>query len=228
MSQAADLRSKVKFAMLGVAEEMRALREHPALGVLLPHYLSTAHSITRATVQMLELACSQAKELAPGDPLAASMIDYLAGHAVEERHHDDWLLEDLRSLGVPASAVFGQLPDHHVAALVGSQWYWIQYAHPVSIYGYMMVVEGFASGPAQVEEMLVRSGLPRRHFKALLRHARLDEHHASELDDAIDALVLDDRGRRVMGQSAMATVKHEAAVWSALVARTDASLARAR
>lgn len=221
MTQSTLLRSKVGLALVGVSQDMRRIREHPHLGALFPHYLATAHSITRATVDMLELACTRAKELAPSDRLSASMVDYLGAHAVEERHHDDWLLGDLQAMGTSAAKLYSLIPDSHVAALVGSQLYWIGYAHPVSIFGYMMVLEGFAATPDQVEHMVSRSGRPRRHFKSLIRHSRLDEHHAAELDAAIDALELDARGSAILGQSAFATVKHEAAVWRSLCDRFD-------
>lgn len=226
MSASSDLRLKALLALGGVRDVMQGLREHPRFKGLLPAYLTTVHAVTRASVPLLVLAEERAKTLAPTDPIASAMVGYLAAHAREERGHDNWILDNLGELGVQAADVFSCVPSPEVAALVGAQYYWINYAHPVSIFGYMMVVERCAATHAQVDAMRVRAGLEKRDVAALLRHAKLDELHGSGLEEAIDAMPHTPASIRLMGISALSTVKFETAVWRRLIATFDEKPAR--
>lgn len=70
------------------------------------------------------------------------LATYLERHVDEERQHDDWLLEDLAELGVAREDVWGRIPSPNIAALVGSQYYWMRHYHPVALLGYIAVLEG--------------------------------------------------------------------------------------
>ena len=57
-------------------------------------------------------------------------------------NHDERLLDDLESIGVSRQESLLRKPLQTVAELVGSQYYWIYYWHPVCLLGYISFLEG--------------------------------------------------------------------------------------
>jgi hypothetical protein len=167
-----------------------AFWSHPELPGLFADYLVRTHSIIRASVPLMETARARAEELAAHDDVAADLATYLAHHIREERHHDDWLLDDLEALGVARDAVLARMPSPTVAALVGSQYYWIRHYHPVALLGYIAVLEGTPPVAEHVEAVISQTGLPRDAFRTILKHADLDPHHRDALNRALDAMPL--------------------------------------
>jgi hypothetical protein len=167
-----------------------AFWSHPELPGLFADYLVRTHSIIRASVPLMETARARAEELAAHDDVAAHLATYLAHHIREERHHDDWLLDDLEALGVARDAVLARMPSPTVAALVGSQYYWIRHYHPVALLGYIAVLEGTPPVAEHVEAVISQTGLPRDAFRTILKHADLDPHHRDALNRALDAMPL--------------------------------------
>src|SRR3954452_11637762 len=74
--------------------------DDPQIRERYPEYLVMCHTVIRASVPLMEAARENARELAPGDPVAAELVDYLTEHIEEERDHDEWLLRDLEAIGV--------------------------------------------------------------------------------------------------------------------------------
>ena len=179
---------------------------HPQVRELYPAYLVQTHGIIRASVPLLEAARDRARALA-GDPVAAMVADYCDGHADEERGHDEWLLEDLASLGVDPDDVRTRPPSPTVAALVGAQYYWIHHVHPVGLLGYVLLLEGWPPARATIDELRVRTGFPAEAFRTLLDHADLDPHHGEELDEVLDALPLRPEQRTLLGVSALTSAQ---------------------
>ena len=108
---------------------------------------------------LTEAALARARELGD-EPLAA----YLEEHVDEERGHDDTLLGDLELLGFPREAVLERMPSPRVAALVGSQYYWILHHHPVAFLGYVALMEGYPPTPDLITALIERTGHPRAAF----------------------------------------------------------------
>lgn len=158
------------------------------------------HQIIRATVPLTEAALARARELGDG-PLAA----YLEEHVDEEVGHDETLLDDLELLGVPREAVLERMPSPPVAALVGSQYYWILHHHPVAFLGYVGLMEGYPPTPELIELLVQRTGYPREAFRTYLEHAELDPGHRDHLDRTLDALPLEPWHEQMIGISAIAT-----------------------
>lgn len=183
----------------------RRLFEHPRLADLYAEYLVTMHGVIRASVPLMEAASARASELRD-DPVATGLVEYLAEHIPEEAEHDEWLLEDLELIGVGRKSVLERPPSPTVAALVGSQYYWILHYHPVTLLGYIAVLEGYPPDPTEVESLAGRSGLPPEAFRTLAAHAELDQHHRDELLGAIDALPLSEAQERAIGVSGVYTV----------------------
>lgn len=106
---------------------------------------------------------------------------YYRSHLNEERGHDKWLQEDLKSAGVKVPL---GLPNRPAMAMVGTQYYLIKHTHPAALLGYIAVLEG---DPTPVE---VVDTLEQAHGKPLLRCARIhalkDLEHRKELFEIID------------------------------------------
>ncbi len=199
------LRLKLNLAAGEYDQAGRAFWRHQRLAELIPDYLFLIHSIIRASVPLMERARDRAAMLAAKDPVAASLAEYLGQHVNEERHHDDWLLDDLEELGVSREAVWSRMPSAIVAALVGAQYYWIFHHHPLALLGYIAVLEGDPPVESQIAEVIKRTGLPERAFRTFIKHARLDPHHRDDLNSALDMMPLTDEHETLIATSALET-----------------------
>lgn len=145
-------------------------------------YLAAMHPLVRASVPLLERAAERCAEL--GDPAARHLAAYYTRHAAEERDHDTWLLEDLAVAGAGPAAV----PHPVVVELAGAQYYRIEHEHPISLLGYMAVLEGNAPGPRLADRLAEATGLPDGAFRTLREHAELDGGHLDDLHRVLDEL----------------------------------------
>lgn len=200
------LREKLELVTSRWRRAGRALWTHPRFARLYPELLFRNHCMIRASVPLMESALQRATTLAPEDRVADGLAEYFARHIPEERHHDDWLLDDLEVLGVARARVLERVPSPTIAALVGAQYYWIRHDHPVALLGYIAVLEGTPPTVAHLESVIARSGLPRRAFRTFLKHATLDVHHRGDLDRFVDRLPLRRRHQALIGVSAIRTV----------------------
>ncbi|MFD4032167.1 iron-containing redox enzyme family protein [Streptomyces sp. NPDC058637] len=161
---------------------------------LLPRYrtyLCTMHAVVRASVPLMLRARERARLLDTcGDPLGAPLAAYLAEHVQEEEGHDTWLLEDLRSAGRTPAEALGPMPSPVVAGLVGAQYYWIEHHHPVTLLGYIAVLEGYAPSPGLTPRIARLTGLPDAALRTVREHAVLDTGHLGELYALLDRLPL--------------------------------------
>lgn len=184
------LRQKLGLLLPQAHAASRALWSHPRFPELFPEYLFLLHCSTRASVPLMNAARDRARRIARADVVAARLAEYLAAHIPEERKHDRWLLEDLERLGMPRARVLERVPPPTVAALVGSQYYWVLHYHPVALLGYIAVLEGYPPSAAELERVIERTGLPRAAFRTLFEHSDLDREHRSSLYRALDRLPL--------------------------------------
>ncbi|MFI5642451.1 iron-containing redox enzyme family protein [Streptomyces goshikiensis] len=145
-------------------------------------YLAAMHPLVRASVPLLERAAERCAAL--DDPGARSLAAYYTRHAEEERDHDTWLLEDLAAAGAGPAAV----PHPVVVELAGAQYYRIEHEHPVTLLGYMAVLEGNAPGPRLADRLAEATGLPDGAFRTVREHAELDCGHLDELHRVLDEL----------------------------------------
>ena len=154
---------------------------------------------------MTEAGLAQSKALVGRDPLAEPLADYLAEHVEEELHHDETLLSDLELLGIDRESVVERMPSPEVAALIGSQYYWILHFHPVAFLGFVALMEGYPPTPELIETLVERTGFPREAFGTYIEHAELDPGHRDHLDRTLDSLPLEERHESALGVSAIAT-----------------------
>ena len=212
------LRRKLALAIGPFAQACTALVEDPRLAELWPEYLIVQHQIIRATVPLTEAAAERARAL-DDDPVAPGLALYLDEHVDEERGHDDDLLADLESLGRDRETVLGRMPSPTVAALVGSQYYWIHHHHPIAFLGYVALMEGYPPTPELIETLAARSGHPREAFRTFAEHGDLDPGHRDHLDETLDSLPLTREQEAVMAISATATAAFAARAVEEVLAR---------
>jgi hypothetical protein len=206
MSHSRRLRDKIQLARGELDSLATALWTHPRLPEIYPEFLFRNHAVIRASVPLMEAAAASCSSSAASDPLAAGMFRYLTHHIPEERHHDDWVLEDLELLGVCRRKVLARIPPPAVAALVGSQYYWIHHFHPVALLGFIAVLEGTPPSVEYFEGLADRTGIPVKAFSNLLRHGMIDPRHRDDLDHALDELPLTGDHHALLGISAFQTV----------------------
>jgi Iron-containing redox enzyme len=201
-----NLRRKIGLLLPELVGAGRRLVEHPRIRELYPEYLVAMHGVIRASVPVMEAARARAEDLAHDDAVCRLLADYLTHHIPEERDHDEWLLDDLEVLGRDRPSVLRKPPSPTIAALVGSQYYWIFHYHPVAVLGYIAVLEGYPPSTALIEEFTTRTGYDAEAFRTMSKHADLDPGHAEELDEALDGLPLTREQSAAVGLSALHTV----------------------
>lgn len=192
-------------AIRPLATAYDALVEHPRLAELWPEYLIQQHEIIRATVPLTAAALKRSRNLVETDALAAPLVAYLEEHAEEEAGHDETLLDDLELLGVDRATVAARMPSPTVAALVGSQYYWILHRHPVAFLGFVALMEGYPPTPELIETLIERTGFPREAFRTYVEHGALDPGHRDHLDETLDSLPLTAEDESMLGVSAIAS-----------------------
>ena len=201
------LQMKLELANPAVLAASERIWSSPHVRDLYPVYLATMHGVVRSAVPLIEAALERAEALAPDDEIAAGLVPYFAHHAPEERGHDRWLLEDLEALGGDPEEALRKIPSAHVATFVGAQYYWIRHVHPASLLGHMAVVEGYAPRPGFADRLCELTGYPAEAFRAIRRHEKLDVRHREELYEAIDSLPLTPEHERLIGGSALHTMR---------------------
>ncbi|NEA18589.1 iron-containing redox enzyme family protein [Streptomyces halstedii] len=165
-------------------------------------YLCAMHAVVRASVPLMERAREHAERLAShgDDPVAGPLAAYLTEHIQEEQDHDSWLLEDLLAAGATPEDALRPMPAPVVAALAGSQYYWIEHHHPVALLGYIAVLEGYAPAASLTARIARTTGLPDAALRTVREHAALDTGHLDDLHALLDRLPL------TRGQEAEVTV----------------------
>jgi hypothetical protein len=220
----ARLSAELELLLPAYREPGRMLLEHPRARELCPAYLAAGAYVTLVMVPVMEAALDRARTLAPADPVAAGLTGYLEHHIPEEMHGDEpggEQLEDLAALGVDVAALrAGPLPAP-VAALIGTQFFRIRHAHPVSVLGFLWL-EAFPPHAPAVERLIEHTGLPREGFRQLLVHSEVDLRHGPELADALDALPLESWHERLVGLSALETMSYMIDAWLEIVGPSDA------
>jgi hypothetical protein len=180
---------------------------HARIADVLPRYLVRTHSIIKTTVPLMELAIGRSQAMASTDPVAQGVAEYLTRHVEEERHHDDWLVEDLQLMGLERDAIHAGLPTSTIASLAGAQYYWVLHVHPLAFLGYLAFMEGFPPSPSLVEGLIRRTGFPRQAFRTMILHGELDAGHRDELDQTLDSFPLSRDHEVLLGLSAISTAE---------------------
>jgi heme oxygenase-like protein len=179
---------------------------HPRLAELYPRYLVAVHTIIRASVPLMAEALAVVRESYLDAPVGPALADYLIKHIPEETGHDGWLLEDLERLGLPREVATEHIPSPAVAAMVGAQYYYIRHYHPAVLLGYIAVLEGYPPQVELAQWAALATGFPIEAFRTLRKHAHLDIRHRQDLDDAFDAMAIDERLHGLIRANALQTL----------------------
>lgn len=200
------LRNKISVALPLLFSEGDRIFQGENIRERYVEYIIMLHGTVRASVPLMRRAIAIAERDYPLELLSGKLCKYMEHHIPEELGHDEWLLEDLEILGVSRAVALARPPAASVAALVGSQYYWMEHYHPVSLLGYIAVMEGYPPKVERVDELVDITGLPRGAFRTLRKHAFLDPHHRDDLDDFLDELELSREHEAIVGMSALQTV----------------------
>ena len=206
LSHSKQLRAKIRLAEPCLSAVADDFWRHPRLAKMFPDFLFLLHSIIRSSVPMMTAAAESARNRAGSDPVAARIAGYFSRHAREEAHHDEWLLADMVAIGMDRSEVLTRMPSSAVASVVGAQYYWLFHVHPVSLLGYLAVLEGNPPSAQELAKIRSRYDLPEEGFRTMVKHAQLDPHHRDELYEQIDELPLTDAHASLLGCSAFHTI----------------------
>jgi Iron-containing redox enzyme len=202
------LRRKLDLVVPALEWPGRLLYEHPRAGDLYPRYLAASAYLALGTPPLLEMALARARALGGDDAVAAGLAEYLERHIPEETHGDEPgqdVLDDLEALGIDTTELRARPLPPKIAAVIGTQAFWIWHAHPVAVLGFLEI-EAYHPDPASVERLIEKTGLPREGFRQLLLHAKLDAEHAAELHRVLDALPLELYHEQLVGLSALQTI----------------------
>jgi hypothetical protein len=180
------------------------LLEHPDCAALYPAYRVTCYSISKAYDALIATVLQHARSLAPKDPVAAGVADYLTEYIIEESGEDH--LADLEVIGFDRSEIAERPTSPRVAALVGSLYFWSLQVHPVALLGGIQVAEGYPPTVDVIEQLIVRTGHPRRAFSSLFEHAERDVAHRAHLRQVIDDLPLSGEQESLISLSAFQAV----------------------
>lgn len=191
--------------------------ERADFDAVFPQYLFLTFCIARASVPLMRTALERLRAIERPRTLVRRYGEYLEQHIAEERDHDEWLLQDLRAVGWTRAECLRRPVPAVIASGVGAQYYWIQHSDPVSLLGYMAVLEGSIPSQAEVTNLRESSRHPRAAFRSLLHHARVDGSHAESVFEVIDRLPLDTYRVRVLDQSFVHTAQWLAHVGAELV-----------
>lgn len=223
MTPSARLQQKTDLLLPAFCAPGRLLLDHPRSKELYPTYLASGVYVTLAMVPLMETALERSRALAPGDQVAAGLVEYLARHIPEEMHGDgsqDGALADLEAIGVDTGSLRASPPPRPVAAIIGMQYFWILQCHPVAILG-LLQLEAYHPRVPAVEQLIERTGLPRDGFRQLLLHAELDVQHAEDLCLVLDSLPLEPPHEALISLSALQTMALLIEAWLDVV--TDPS-----
>ncbi|HEU4634668.1 MAG TPA: iron-containing redox enzyme family protein [Edaphobacter sp.] len=190
---------------------------HPELARLLPIFLVQLHRVMQAGLHLMQTARDRALAL-PDDPVARIVAPYLEQHILEEKDHDDWLLDDIGTLGITPAQVASTPPLPAVVSLLGAQYFWALHIHPVTVFGYLIVLEGYPPLAEQLEAIRKRTRLPKTAFRCLMAHADNDLHHIADLNRTLDSMPLSDEQQMYVALSAFHTIDGVASVFEELLA----------
>ncbi|MFZ0036051.1 MAG: iron-containing redox enzyme family protein [Candidatus Acidiferrales bacterium] len=208
LSHSKRLRAKIRLAEPYMLAASNDFWTHPKLAQMFPEFLFMMHSIIRSSVSLINAAAVSAQRRADSDIVSRKIVEYYTTHALEETHHDEWLLEDIVALGADRSRILTRLPSSAIASLVGAQYYWALHVHPVSLFGYLAVLEGNPPSQKHLSKIRAKHGLPAEGMRTMVKHARLDPYHRDEIYAQLDELPLNENLSELVALSAFHTIEH--------------------
>jgi pyrroloquinoline quinone (PQQ) biosynthesis protein C len=150
-------------------------------------FLVQTYHYVRYTSPYLKLAGETL--MARPEPFYQRFGEHFMGHADEEDGHDEWLLSDLRHLGVPAEVIEKNPPHPAVRAYNEYFRFCTTSAHPLAVFGIAFILEGVSAqfGTPMAENLLHNSNIPgiERAITFVKGHGHTDQAHTSELREVL-------------------------------------------
>ncbi len=199
MSHSQELKSKIRLADPRLQEQLGLFWDHPSFRAVFAEHLVGLYFAVNASIPLLQCALERSRKLAAECPVAAGLIPYFTGHIDEEQYHDEWLLEDIETLGMARSSVTSRIPPPDVAAMIGTQYYYIHHAHPLSMLAYLAVIEGSPPRREELDRVAARMTVPKTSLRSFYKHAEFDIGHSEELWHLIDHLPLEPWHQTLLG-----------------------------
>ena len=193
--------------------------QHMELRTLFPEFLLELRSVVHGGLHLMTAARDRAQQLEANDPVAAILAKYLDHHIAEEADHEAWLLDDMEFIGMDRDWVLSRPPSPAVATLIGAQYAWILHAHPVALFGYLILLEGNPPLIEHLEEIQRKTGYPAEAFRCLREHAIADPDHIMELNRTLDEMPLSPEQTSLVAMSAFHALDSIANLLDELVER---------
>ncbi|WP_433431133.1 iron-containing redox enzyme family protein [Nonomuraea sp. CA-141351] len=212
MTPSRMMRATISLAAPALLAESARLWRADDLRRRYPEYLKVMHAVIRATVPLLTTARDRCHDVGH-----ARLADYFDEHAREEEGHDEWLREDLAAIGQSTMVT----PPPLVAELVGPQYYWVLHHHPVSLLGYIAVMEGHPPNATLIAHLERLTGYPRAAFRTMRCHAEADIEHRQAVDHLLDELTLDSAAGLALRISAFHSMRMCAEIFARLAGEAE-------
>lgn len=200
----ARLRIKLQLAR-GREEIDRPLPSSQKVRSWYKEYIFIIHSIIRSSVPLMQAAYERCNLIPDEGTLVSKLKRYYQRHILEEKNHDEWLLEDLESINIPRRRLLRRKPPEAVAELVGSQYYWIYHWHPVCLLGYISFSEGNPPKKQIIDQLQKITGYPETAFRTLAMHSDLDHSHRDALNKLLELLSLSPKHEEWITSNALYT-----------------------
>lgn len=148
-------------------------------------YLEQAYHHVRFTVPLLELA----RDCCGGEDTA--YIDALAAYIDEESGHDEWILDDIKALGIDSEAVRHGQGGFACRVMIGYAHYAVEHISPYALLGMVHVLEGMSVELAEKAADAIAQSFgetPPNAFSYLTSHGALDTEHVQFFEDLVNGI----------------------------------------
>lgn len=166
-------------------EVIQAAVQHGVTHALYAKYLEQAYHHVRFTVPLLQLAQDHCGD---GDAAyQAALKEYIE----EEEGHDEWILDDIKALGVDSEAVRHGQGGFACRVMISHAHYLIEHVSPYALLGMVHVLEGMSVVLADKAAGAIRAGFgdtPPDAFSYLTSHGALDQDHVKFFEDLVNGL----------------------------------------
>lgn len=215
------LKSKIHLVDPRLQEQLGLFWDHPRFADIFERHLHRLYHAVHASVPLMERARERACQLSSSCPVAAALVPYFSSHIEEEKDHDVWLLEDMEVLGIQRDRVTEQIPPAAVVILIGTQYYYINHAHPITLIGYLAVVEGNPPRTEILDQIASSTAIPKKALRAFYKHAEIDIHHRDGIWQLLDDLPLTSWHNTLLGMNVMVATDHIANMLEDVLAEAD-------
>lgn len=143
--------------------------------------------------------------------------EYFGRHLVEESSHYDWAVDDLRSFRDDAADLLEETSIPEVIAVPGVALYLVEVIDPISLLGYITILETTPPSPEFVESLPGLMGVPRSAVRTLAVHAQEDQQHARDLFTLVDHPEMAQHAQLIRRAAAATVQSHALAMRSVLL-----------